>query len=51
MKAKTYRRVLMTRILLMLAFTLALMCVAAGAAYALTDEPADEGQPTPPAVT
>jgi hypothetical protein len=51
MRAKTYRRALLARILLALAFTLALMCAAATAAYALTDESADEGQPTPPAVT
>jgi hypothetical protein len=46
MKAKTYRRALLT-----FAFSLALMCAAATAAYALTDEPADAGQATPPAVT
>jgi hypothetical protein len=34
-----------------LVFTLALMCATATAAYAFTDESADEGQVTPPAVT
>jgi hypothetical protein len=35
----------------MLVFALALTCATATAAYAFADESADEGQPTPPAVT
>ena len=46
MRAKTYRRVLLTLI-----FTLALTCATATAAYAFTDESADDGQVTPPAAT
>jgi hypothetical protein len=46
MKAKTYRRVLMTLVL-----TLALTCATARAAYASADGTAGDGQTTPPAVT
>jgi hypothetical protein len=46
MEAKTYRHVFLT-----LALTLALICATATAAYAFTDESAEGGQVTPPAVT